>query len=179
MPTIGHVIFGAALGRAYGRGQAQGPRAIAEALAGATLAALPDLDFIGRLFGTSGELGHRGATHALSFACVCGVVLGWAVSHHGEPRARAMLFASLAIASHGLLDLFTDCSTGVALFWPLSATRFLASWRPVPAVPISRELFEARGLLSVLRELLLFAPLLAYALWPQRVHKGTPSPTSR
>ena len=75
--------------------------------------------------------------------------------------------AALVLASHGILDTFTDGGLGCALLWPFSDERFFAPWRPLPVAPIGRAFLSAAGLHVALWEALLFAPFLLYALWPR------------
>jgi len=132
------------------------------AIAGALLAILPDLDVIGFRFGLDyGHVwGHRGASHSLAFAALVSglIALGWK-----EARSLfgwAFLFASMA--SHALLDMLTDGGQGVALFWPIDATRLFLPWQPIRVSPIGARFFTARGLETVASELLLiWLPALA------------------
>lgn len=70
-------------------------------------------------------------------------------------------------ASHGLLDAMTDGGLGIALFWPFTPERYFAPWRPLPVAPIGARLVSARGLRVMLTELVQFAPVFVYALWPR------------
>ena len=63
------------------------------------------------------------------------------------------------------------------LLWPLSSARWLAPVSLVAAAPMGLRLASGAGLAVVGRELLLFSPLLAYALWPRRwLLRGRGSP---
>jgi inner membrane protein len=68
----------------------------------------------------------------------------------------------------GILDTFTDGGLGIALFWPFSATRYFAPWRPVPVAPIGTGMLSERGLEVVLTEAALFLPFFLVAAWPKR-----------
>src|SRR5262245_43783829 len=124
---------------------------------GAVCAAAPDLDVIGFRFGIAyGDLlGHRGLSHSLPFALVAAAVLSLLVPKAAaQPatraplsRARAGAFLFCAIASHGVLDAFTNGGRGVAFFAPFSAERYFFPWRPIEVSPISiRRFFSGRGL---------------------------------
>jgi inner membrane protein len=85
----------------------------------------------------------------------------------GRPlRTGALAF--VVVASHAALDTLTDGGLGCALFWPIDDTRYFAPWTPIPVAPIGLSFLSPRGLFVVAVELILFAPLLAYALWPRR-----------
>jgi inner membrane protein len=180
MAMLGHVALGLAVARAYqGRVVMAYPTAerssrsdiplIPACAVGVALAALPDLDLFGRHFGAQygTDWGHRGFTHSLAFACLLGALIGLAAGRLGLPRLLTGVFAACAIASHGLVDTLTDSVNGPALLWPFSSTRFCAPLRPVLAAPLGFAFFGSAGMRSLLRELVLFWPLLLYALYPR------------
>jgi inner membrane protein len=152
MPTImTHAVVPIAAGFALGRARIARPVVVA----GALLAMLPDADVIGFAAGIdyADPLGHRGASHAL---LVAGVVAAFATAlmrHARSGLAFAFLFASMA--SHGLLDAFTNGGLGPALFWPFDSARHFAPIRPIKVSPIGAGFFSARGV----------AVLLSEALW--------------
>ncbi len=139
----------------------------------ALLSLMPDADVIAFKFGIPYEspFGHRGATHSIAFALICGVatfglagVMPWR-SH----RALASLLVFAVVLSHALLDSLTDGGLGVALFWPFTDERYFAPWRPIPVAPIGRRFFTTeRGLTVAATELAWSLPVLIYALWPRR-----------
>jgi inner membrane protein len=135
---------------------------------------LPDLDIIAFSFGIPYEapFGHRGATHSLAFAAICGLLLGlvaWAMS---LPAVHLGAAAALVMATHGLLDTLTDGGLGIALLWPFSNARYFASWRPIPVAPIGPRLFAARGLHLMLHECILFLPFFLIGFWPRSKGRG-------
>jgi inner membrane protein len=165
MATVGHVAVGLAAARAYNDGrQPRWP----VAAAWSALALLPDADVIGFPLGIHYEapLGHRGATHSLVFALAAGLVVGLAARWFKRPFARTAAFASLTIGSHGLLDTLSDGGLGCALLWPFDLTRYFAPWRPIPIAPIGFGMLSVYGVIVVLAECVLFAPLLFVALRP-------------
>lgn len=87
---------------------------------------------------------------------------------------RTTLFSIAVMASHGVLDAFTDGGLGIAFLWPFDDTRFFAFFRPIPVAPIGAAFLGERGLGVLLAETLLFAPLLAYALWPDGGRRNDP-----
>ncbi|HKP55201.1 MAG TPA: metal-dependent hydrolase [Polyangiales bacterium] len=168
MAMLGHVALGLAVARAYQVRVPEAPLFQAGVL-GVALAALPDLDLLGGRFGAQygTDWGHRGFTHSLFAACVVGVLVGLWSGRFGLPRALTALFASLAMASHGLADTLTDGVNGPALLWPFSSARFLAPVHPVLPAPLGFAFFGDAGMRAVVREVVLFWPLLLYALYPR------------
>ncbi len=145
MPTVlTHPVVAAALGRVAGvrRGAL---------VAGAALAAIPDLDvYIARAAGVWDHhwLGHRGFTHSLAFAVAMALAVALIFR---EPRRwsagwwRLALFLAACGASHGLLDAMTNGGPGVMLLWPFSAEPHFFPWRPIPVSPIGRGFFSEYG----------------------------------
>lgn len=181
MASIGHVAVGMAAARL--RAPSGGARVGAGTLVGpmllwSGLSMLPDADVIGFAFGVRyGEpWGHRGATHSFVFSVALGVRLGLLAARFGaagsgrrfQRAAATALLASLVLASHAVLDTLTDGGRGCALFWPFSTVRHFAPLRPIPVAPIGLGFLSQRGLHVALVELVLFAPVFAYALWPRR-----------
>ena len=140
------------------------------------LSILPDGDIVGRLFGISLDAawGHRGATHSLAFALGTAAAVALAARWSRVPPFRTALLAFAVVASHGLLDAMTNGGRGSALLWPLDATRYFAPWRPIPVAPLGLRFFSEAGLAVALRELVLFAPVFVYALWPRARLSETP-----
>ena len=130
------------------------------------LSFLPDADVIGFAFGVryEDEWGHRGATHSLMFALVLGAAIGLLASLVRRPAFRTGAMAVAVLASHSLLDTLTDGGLGCALFWPFDNTRYFAPWRPMPVSPIGLGYLSPYGMYVAITELVLFAPLLWFAL---------------
>jgi inner membrane protein len=62
------------------------------------------------------------------------------------PRGTAWLFLFLSMASHGVLDAFTDGGLGVALLSPFDTGRFFAPFRPIVVSPLgARSFLEGAG----------------------------------
>ena len=182
MPTIlTHALVPLAAGIALGR-HVVPPRLL---VAGMPAAMLPDADVVAFKFGIAyaDALGHRGASHSLAFALLCGLLA--ACAHRGlkARAATAFLFVAFAAASHPLLDMLTDGGLGVALLWPWTDARFFAPWRVIEVSPFVQRFFGARGLEVILSELRwVWAPLLALALpaaWLRRRSTATPAPSCR
>lgn len=162
MPTImTHAIVPLALAAAAGTVRI--PARVA--LAGAALAMLPDADVIGFAFGIdyADPWGHRGATHSLALAVLVAAAIAAAWK---EARSLwAFAFLALAMASHGLLDAFTDGGLGIALLWPFDDARIFAPFTPIRVSPIGAGFFSMRGLETLLSELLwIWLPCAALAL---------------
>jgi inner membrane protein len=146
------------------------------------LSLLPDADIVGFSLGIpyGSVWGHRGFTHSIGFAAVAGVVAAaWSRARGGRSLQMGAL-ATVVVASHGLLDTLTDGGRGAALLWPLSAERFFAPWNPLPVSPIGLRLLSPYGLYVVAVELLVFSPLILYALWPRaQSQEAAPSSLTR
>jgi inner membrane protein len=138
------------------------------------LSMLPDADVIGFGFGVAygDPLGHRGASHSLFFAALVGAIVGLTALRFGVPRVRAWLLATVVLASHGVLDTFTNGGLGCALFWPFDLTRYFAPWRPIPVSPIGLGFLSAYGAYVATFELILFSPLFFFGL--RRAARKTP-----
>jgi inner membrane protein len=170
MASLGHIVVGMAAARVHSRDSA-GSRwpALAPIVFWAALSFLPDADVIGFGLGVRYEdpWGHRGATHSLMFALALGLVAGALAPRFGYRAFRTGVMATLVVASHALLDTLTDGGLGCALFWPFDLTRYFAPWRPIPVAPIGLGFLSPDGLMVSAVELVLFAPLIFYALRPR------------
>ncbi|MFT5145121.1 MAG: inner membrane protein [Rhodothermales bacterium] len=144
MPSaFAHAFLGASLGSLAPRKTRLIPLCLGLALA----AAAPDLDVVGFALGIpyGHPLGHRGLSHSLAFAMGIG---GLVFLFRRKPN-RALIAAlfGIAVASHGILDAFTDAGLGVGFLIPFDDTRFFAPWRPLLTSPLSiSEFFEGRAL---------------------------------
>jgi len=164
--SIGHVLVGAAASKAYWSGQRARWLAVAASAAWSALSMLPDADVVGFALGVryADPFGHRGATHSLTAALAGGIATGLAARAIKWPARRTAIAATAVLASHGLLDTLTDGGLGAALLWPFDLTRFFAPWRPIPVAPIGLDFLSPYGLFVSLTELVLFSPLLVWAL---------------
>lgn len=140
--VFSHAVAGVAIGTAFWR-----PGVPARYwIAGAVLAAAPDLDSIGFRFGIDyGDmLGHRGLTHSILFAAVLAglvAVLAFPSDAAPVPRGQLWLYLCLATASHGTLDALTNGGLGVAFFAPFDNTRYFFPFTPIQVSPISVRAF--------------------------------------
>jgi len=165
MPSVGHIAVGLAAAR-LGRPPM---RATAWAALLVVASGLPDLDVVAFSVGIPyhAPFGHRGASHSLAFAALCGALLALSVRSRPLSAARMGLVVGAVVATHGLLDALTDGGLGVALLWPFSDARYFAPWRPIPVAPIGRRLFDPAGLRLMLEECVLFLPFFVIGLWPR------------
>ncbi len=181
MASLGHVIIGMAGARVWPNAAAPTPptrrRLVGTMGALALLSLLPDADVIAFKFGIpyAHPFGHRGASHSIAFALICGALAYAAarLSTWNADRVRIAVVVFAIVVSHPLLDAMTDGGLGVALFWPISDARVFAPWRPLPVAPIGARFFTTSAGWSVAaREFLFFVPPLLYALWPRRQASG-------
>ncbi len=130
------------------------------------LAMLPDADVIGFSMGVryADPWGHRGAAHSVMLALAAAAMVSTVAPALRLPQRRTWAIASLVLVSHGLLDTLTDGGLGVALLWPFALTRYFAPWRPIPVSPIGLAFLSPYGLFVTVTELVLFAPVIAFAI---------------
>jgi inner membrane protein len=121
------------------------------------LAAAPDLDVLAFPLGIPyGEFfGHRGFFHSLFCALLAGVAVGGLTSPaFGVPWWQLGSFFFLVIASHGLLDGFTNGGLGIAFFSPFDTGRYFFPWQPIQVSPIGLAFFGKWGVRVLASELL-------------------------
>jgi inner membrane protein len=179
MASVGHVAVGLLVGQIHGGGDAPGggKRASFGTMAAfAGLAMLPDVDIFLVALGAddAGALGHRGASHSLPLALVVGLMAAYAAQRIGWPVVRTAIAATVAVASHALLDLLAHGGRGLPLLWPYTETRFQLPLRILPDAPKifsdaadETTLLSRLGMVNLAIELAVFFPLIAYALWPR------------
>lgn len=151
-------------------GVALGPRVIPPRLllAGLLFTLLPDADVLAFKFGIAyaDAFGHRGFSHSLLFAGICGVLATLICRLLGCGPLKAFLWIGLATVSHSLLDAATDGGLGVAWLWPWSEQRFFLPWRPIEVSPFVNGFFSQRGLQVLASEARwVWLPCLAVALF--------------
>ena len=96
--------------------------------------------------------------------------IGLAAPRFRLPRLRTFAIAAVVLVSHGLLDTLTDGGLGCALLWPFDLTRYFAPWRPIPVAPIGLDFLSPAGFVIAVTELVLFAPLVLFALRLTRIN---------
>jgi len=118
---------------------------------------LPDFDAIGFSFGISygSWLGHRGFSHSLPFALLCGAFGAWVAPCLKASRLLSGTLIFLAVVSHIALDALTNGGLGVAAFWPFSDARYFFPWQPIQVSPLSPKAFftTQKGLNVIVSEL--------------------------
>jgi inner membrane protein len=171
LPTIiSHAAVPLAIGIGLGRNIVS-PRLL---LAGVAASMLPDSDVIGFNFGVAYDsaFGHRGFTHSLFAATVVAALAGCAWRQLQSTPWKSFLFVFVAMASHGILDSFTNGGRGIAFLWPFSAERFVAPYRMIEVSPIGIAPFlSARGVAVFASEAVwVWVPclLLGVLLWAGR-----------
>lgn len=135
MPTIlSHPAVPLAIG--LGLGQNIIPRRLL--VAGIFASMLPDLDVLTFRFGVAygSAFGHRGFTHSLVFALAIALAGTAACGFFKATPVKSFLFLFAAIASHGMLDAFTNGGHGVEFLWPFSTRRFFAAYQVIQVSPI-------------------------------------------
>lgn len=104
---------------------------------------LPDADMIMFKFDVPYHhiLGHRGLSHSFTLAFLLALLITITVYRAGEIHAshfwKIQLYFFSLIASHPLLDAFTDGGLGVAFFAPFDNTRYFFPIRPIHVAPLS------------------------------------------
>jgi inner membrane protein len=122
MDSLTHLVLGACTGELI-LGKKLGKKAM---LYGAIAANIPDIDIITGLFvpGDKALLIHRGLTHSLFFAIVCGSCLAW-LANRRYPKISFLTFAFFCIFQLALHDLLDTCTSyGTGLLEPFSNYRF-------------------------------------------------------
>ncbi len=131
MPSV---ITHAAVGLSLARICASDSMPVSYWVLSAGLAMLPDLDVVGFRFGIpyGARFGHRGFSHSLFCAALVGTAVALAsAAAFAAPWWVMALYFSGVMASHGILDLFTNGGMGIAILSPFDDTRYFSPWRPV------------------------------------------------
>lgn len=135
--------------------------------AGVVAAIAPDLDVLAFRLGIpyAAEFGHRGFSHSLLLALIVALIGAGLAGVLRSTFQRAFWFLFVAMASHGVLDAFTNGGLGVALLWPFSGERFFAPFHPVEVAPLGFSRFlSPRGVAVLWSEVLwIWLPLFAAA----------------
>ncbi|MCL2160471.1 MAG: metal-dependent hydrolase [Betaproteobacteria bacterium] len=130
---------------------------------------IPDFDSIGFYVGIpyASWLGHRGFSHSLIFALLCGGFAAWIAPWLKASRLLSGTLVFLAVVSHIALDALTNGGLGVAVFWPYSDARYFLPWQPIQVSPMSPKVFftTEKGLRVIVSELRwVWLPLMLTAL---------------
>ena len=176
MASIGHIAVGMAAARFQSPPGATARVLAVSMLGWSALSMLPDADVLGFRYGIrySAPFGHRGATHSFVFAAAIAVVIGLLAAALGRSGRNFAGMAFVVVGSHAVLDTLTDGGLGCALLWPFSLRRYFAPLNPIPVAPIGARFFSLRGLSVATTELVMFAPLFLYAIWPRSKSTSPP-----
>lgn len=117
----------------------------------------PDADVIMFRFGISYNhwLGHRGFIHSICFAFIFAVLVklfAFRKTSFFSPRGILLvLFFTLVMASHGVIDAMTTGGRGVAFFAPFDNTRYFLPWRVIKVSPLSISQFFGEWGIQVIK----------------------------
>lgn len=161
--TITHAAVGLGLGEMYAPGSMPWPFYVLSMALGAA----PDLDVLAFSFGIpyGSFFGHRGFFHSLFFALLAGLGFGVATAAaFGQPWWCVGLYWFGVLASHGILDGFTNGGFGIAYFSPFDPTRYFFPWQPIQVAPIGLAFFGPWGV-RVLRSEAVWVWLPLAVVW--------------
>jgi inner membrane protein len=122
------------------------------------LSVLPDLDVVtfglGIPYGS--RFGHRGFAHSLLCALLVSLPAALLIYQRcGVSWWLLWAYFFVVMASHGVLDAFTNGGHGIAFFSPFDTTRYFSPWQPIEVAPISvTAFFSAWGRHVLLSEML-------------------------
>ena len=152
MPTmLTHPAIPLAIGTGLGKQTVTGKLLVL----GILFSIVPDFDVIAFHFGIpySSQWGHRGFTHSLFFAAVMSAAFAHLFYNKLKlDRTRVFAFLFIAMASHGLLDMFTDGGLGIALLWPFSDARYFWPYQVIKVSPIGMTFFSSWGMHTLISE---------------------------
>ena len=109
---------------------------------------IPDLDvYLHRAADAYPALEHRGLTHSIAFAVLCGALAAVFARKLDARPLVAFLFVTVASASHGFIDAFTTGGPGILFFWPFSDERHFMPLQFIQVPPVGIvPFFSFRGL---------------------------------
>jgi membrane-bound metal-dependent hydrolase YbcI (DUF457 family) len=138
---------------------------------GALLGVCPDADYLLSRLRVLGWGWHHGFTHSVAFAVVVGAIASWLLGLRGWRGALACVLPAL---SHPLLDYLVTESPGVALWWPVTGRRYKLGIDELSYYHITQASEHGLALVKLcVAELLLFGPILAFAVLATRRHFRT------
>jgi inner membrane protein len=152
MPTaITHAIVGLGFAKVY----ASQPMPPLYWGLSAGLAVLPDIDVLAFSLGIpyAARFGHRGFVHSLSCAAVVSLLVSVLTFRAlAEPWWPLWSFFFVVMASHGILDTFTNGGLGIALLAPFDDSRYFSPWRPVQVCLIGFRLLHPWNIRALFSE---------------------------
>ncbi|CAN5659076.1 metal-dependent hydrolase [soil metagenome] len=145
-------------------------------LIGAFAAVVPDFDYIGFVSHVpyASLWGHRGLTHSVIFALVCGTTCALLANRKGGIGhvGWALIFFASTI-SHGLLDACTNGGLGVAFFAPYTNERYFFSHHPIQVSPMGLSFFSLRGVNVLVSEFCwIVLPCLVFIFLRKRLDRA-------
>ncbi|RQP24455.1 metal-dependent hydrolase [Piscinibacter terrae] len=178
MPTIlTHAVVPLAIGLGLGS-RAVPPHLL---MAGIVASIAPDFDVLAfRLHVAYADtFGHRGATHSVGFAFLLATTAALLAGRLRTSPWKAFAFVGLCALSHPLLDMFTNGTHGVALWWPWSDERLVMPWHRIEASPIAFDRIASARTWVVLQSEMMWiwlpalAGFLALKLWSRGVTRSS------
>ncbi|MGB5633945.1 MAG: metal-dependent hydrolase [Waterburya sp.] len=112
---------------------------------GVFVAVAADLDFIPQIL--TGDRYHHGLTHSITFAVAVALIV-WGIAAYIHQHNRTFQLALLTLvlySSHLALDLITQNSSGIQLFWPFSTELYQSSITIFPSTYWSEPLLQHPG----------------------------------
>jgi hypothetical protein len=161
---VGHYLLGLAVTQALAKDRHEKDQSVWLA----TIACVPDLDVLPGLFVGKLSQFHHGASHSFFAAALFALIGIWIFRWRGggwQLSGRLFLLLFLLYASHNMLDALcmdTGSPFGVPLLWPWSQETYQFFWLLLPDVHHTRRpFFGTHNLLLMIREALVFLPLIA------------------
>ena len=111
---------------------------------GMVLSALPDIDVLGYWVGIpyGHVFGHRGLTHSLFFALfLSGIAAAVIARPLKMPAGLTWVYFFTCMASHGIIDAFTNGGRGIAFFAPFHNERYFFPLRPLQVSVLEPDVF--------------------------------------
>jgi inner membrane protein len=131
---------------------------------------IADADVIGFAFGIPYHhfLGHRGFFHSPFFSLLMSVLVTSFFFRNATLFSARwffyFFFFFMLLASHGILDAFTNGGLGIALLSPFSNTRYFFPWTPITVSPIGIKAFFSEWGYMVMKSELLWICLPAFLI---------------
>ncbi len=185
MPSpIGHALAGVAVAWA---GAPSLDRTLT--LTAASLAMLPDVDLLGRLFGGPFAGAHRTVTHSIGAVIVVTIIAAVVTAKvTRRNRARIVAVCAAAYASHLVLDWLgvdTTFPYGLQALWPFSDRFYISGWDifgPTARIGLFTAPTMLVNLKAVVQETAILGPIVLL-LWLVRTGRvastsKSPGPTS-
>jgi len=150
-------------------------------LGSVVLANLPDMDILpGLVLGDPRSFHHQGM-HSLLAVALCGLAIALVAGRRKLNKLRWGIWAAGLYGSHIFMDLLVNDPKppfGAQVLWPFSQNYFISPVTPFASFEYFHttkgmlySLFSPHNLTTVLREILLLAPLIALVLWLAKAYE--------